>query len=119
MPIYEYRAGIPKKGCPRCREGFEYIQKVGEKSLSKCPYCGERVKKIISWCHAAIIDPSLEYSRTEKKITEFEKEGLYSHAAEMADKYSHKAKDGLLKERALENYKKADYNFDSTKGNDN
>jgi len=119
MPIYEYRTEIPEKGCSRCREGFEHIQGVDEKPLSKCPYCGERVKKIISSCHAAIVDPSPEYSRAEKKITEYEKEGLYSHAAEMADKYSHKAKDSLLKERALENYKKAGYNFDSTTGNDN
>jgi putative FmdB family regulatory protein len=118
MPIYEYRAEVPEKGCPRCRKGFEHIQKVCENPLSKCPYCGEKVKKIISWCRAAVIDPSPEYSRTEKKITEYEKEGLYSHAAEMADKCSHELKDGLLEERALENYKKAGYNFDSTTGND-
>ena len=116
MPIYEYRTDIPKKGCQKCREGFEHIQKVDENPLSKCPYCGTRVKKIISWCHSAIIDPSPEYIRTEKKITEYEKKGFHSHAAEMADKYSHKIKDDLLKERALENYKKAGYDLDSTPG---
>ena len=89
---------------------------VDENLLSKCPYCGTRVKKIISWCHAAIIDPSPEYTITEKKITEYEKKGFHSHAAEMADKYSHKIKDDLLKERALENYKKAGYDLDSTPG---
>ena len=117
MPIYEYRTEIPKKGCRKCREGFECMQKVDEKPLSKCPYCGTGVKKIISWCHAAIIDPSPEYTRTEKKITEYEKQGFYSHAAEIADKYSHKIKDDLLKERALENYKRAGYDLDSTPGN--
>ena len=119
MPIYEYRASIAEEGCTKCRKVFEYIQNVDEKPLSHCPNCGKRVKKIISWCHAAVIDPSTEHSQTEKKITEYEHAGLYSHAAELADKYSHKTKDSLLKERALENYKKAGYNFDFTKGNDN
>jgi len=119
MPIYEYQAEVPKKGCTICKEVFEYIQNVDENPLSHCPHCGKRIKKIISWCHAAVIDPSPEHSRTEKKIAEYENGGLYSHAAELADKYSHKTKDGLLKERALENYKKAGYNFDSTKSNDN
>ena len=118
MPIYEYQAEIPEKACKMCREGFEYIQGVDEKPLSLCPHCGKRVKKIISWCHAAIIDPSPERIRAQRKIAEYEKAGLYSHAAELADKHSHKTKDNLLKERALENYKKAGYNFDSTTNND-
>jgi len=119
MPIYEYQAEIPEEGCTMCREAFEYIQGIDEKPLSHCLNCGSRVKKIISWCHAAVIDPSAEHSSTEKKITEYEKASLYSHAAELADKYSHETKDKLLKERALENYKKAGYNFDSYTNNDN
>ena len=118
MPIYEYHAKIPKEGCAMCREVFEYIQSVDEKPLSHCPNCGKKVKKIISWCHTAVIDPSPEHSRTEKTITDYEHAGMYSHAAELADTYSHKTKYSLLKERALENYKKAGYNFDSTTGND-
>jgi putative FmdB family regulatory protein len=118
MPIYEYQAEIPEKGCRMCREGFEYIQGVNEEPLSHCPRCGKRVKKIISWCHAAVIDALPEDIGTEKKITEYEKAGLYSHAAELADKHSHKTKDRLLKERALENYKKAGYSFDSTSNNE-
>lgn len=118
MPIYEYQAEISGKACNVCQEGFEYIQGVDEKPLSHCPHCGGRVKKIISWCHAAVIDPSPDHTRVEKKITEYEKAGLYSHAAELADKYSHKAKINLLKERALENYKKAGYDFDSSSRGD-
>jgi len=118
MPIYEYQAEIPEKACKVCREGFEQIQGVGEKPLSHCPYCGRRVKRIISWCHAAVIDPSPEHAGTERKITEYEKAGLYSHAAELADKHSHKTKNKLLKERALENYRKAGYNFDSSSDSD-
>lgn len=115
MPIYEYQAEVPQKGCTMCREVFEYIQDLNEKPLSHCPQCGEKVKKVISWCHAAIIDPSPEHTKTERKISDYEHAGLYSHAAELADTYSHKTKDHLLKERALENYKKAGYNFDSAK----
>jgi putative FmdB family regulatory protein len=118
MPIYEYQSGRPSEGCSMCREGFEYIQAVDEEPLSHCPKCGKDIKRIISRCHAAVSDPSPEYAGTERKIAEYEKAGLYSHAAELADKYSHKAKDRLLKERALENYKKAGYNFDSTATDD-
>jgi putative FmdB family regulatory protein len=118
MPIYEYQAVVPEKGCPSCQEGFEYIQSVNEKAISRCPTCGNAVRRIISWCHAASIDTSPEYTSTERKIVEYERAGLYSHAAELADTYSHKTKDKLLKERALENYKKAGYNFDYTAKDD-
>ncbi len=51
-------------------------------------------------------------SETDKKIKEYEKEGKWSHAAELADKEAEKTKREDLKTRALENYKKAGYNFD-------
>ena len=112
MPIYEYKAKILSKGCSVCRKGFEYIQGVVEVPLVYCPNCGEEIKKIVSWCHAAIVDSSTEHTRTEQNISEYERDGLYSHAAELADKYSHKTKDKIFKERAQENYKKAGYHFD-------
>ncbi len=118
MPIYEYQAQDPKEGCSSCRTGFEYIQAVKETPLSHCPYCGVGVKKVISWCHAAVTEPSPEYTKVERKVADYEKAGMHSHAAELADKYSEKTKDKLLKERALENYKKAGYNFDSATGNE-
>lgn len=114
MPIYEYQVDDPEKGCERCRATFEYIQGMNEKPLSRCPHCGERVKRIISRCHAAVVEPSQEYSNVEKEVKEYERAGMHSHAAELADKYSHETNDNLLKERALENYKKAGYDFDST-----
>ena len=114
MPIYEYQALLPKQGCEMCKKGFEYFQGIDEKPLSFCPTCNGKVKKIISWCHAAIIDSSPEFTSVERKVAAYEKDGMYSHAAELADKYSHKTKDNLLKERALNNYKKAGYDFNST-----
>lgn len=118
MPIYEYEAEIPEQGCPRCRRGFEYLQDMKDSPLSQCPHCGNPVKKIISWCHAAVIEAAPEYTSVERQIAEYERDGRYSHAAEMADTYSHKTKDKLLKERALEDYKKAGYDLDSATNND-
>ena len=113
MPIYEYEALEPGKGCEKCSGPFEVIQGVDEKHLSRCPYCGEKVRKIISWCRAAVLDTSEEHARVNQKITEYESDGMWSHAAELADKHSEKIGDKGMKLRALDNYKKAGYNADS------
>jgi len=39
MPIYEYQ-------CQKCGT-FEVTQRITEKSLSKCPTCKNKVKKLI------------------------------------------------------------------------
>jgi putative FmdB family regulatory protein len=113
MPIYEYEPLNPKKSCPKCIDRFEIIQGIDEKPLSLCPNCGQKVKKVISWCRAAVIETSDEHLSVEKKITEYEKQGMWSHAAELADKHSEKVKDKGIKMRALDNYKKAGYDADS------
>ena len=41
MPIYEYT-------CNNCNKGFEILQKITEKSKTKCPECGGKLEKIIS-----------------------------------------------------------------------
>ena len=42
MPIYEYR-------CSECGHQEEHLQKISEKSLSKCPACGKKAyKKLLS-----------------------------------------------------------------------
>jgi hypothetical protein len=51
-------------------------------------------------------------TETDRKIKAYEKEGKWSHAAELADKEAEKTKREDLKTRALDNYKKAGYNFD-------
>lgn len=40
MPIYEYK-------CPKCGV-FEVSQKITDESLTRCPNCNEKVKKLIS-----------------------------------------------------------------------
>ncbi|UCB50285.1 MAG: zinc ribbon domain-containing protein [Deltaproteobacteria bacterium] len=113
MPIYEYQAVNSERSCPKCKKGFEILQGVSEKPLYKCPECGKKVKKIISWCHSAVTETSEAGLGVERKIKDFEQAGMWSHAAELADKHSEKIKDKGLKMRALDNYKKAGYDADS------
>lgn len=113
MPIYEYEPSSPEAGCKKCINRLEIIQGIREPPLSVCPHCGQRVRKVISWCRAAIVETSEESARVDKKIGEYEKEGMWSHAAELADKHSEKVKDKDMKMRALENYKKAGYSIDT------
>lgn len=118
MPIYEYQAVNPSSSCAKCSEGFEFFQEISEKPLSTCLYCGKKVKKIISWCHSAVIETSGEHLRMEKRIREYEKSGMWSHAAELADKHAEKTKEKGLKIRALENYKRAGYDADALSKHD-
>ena len=67
------------------------------------------MKKIISWCRAAVIEVSDGHIKAENQINDYEKSGMWSHAAELADKHSDKTKDKNMKTRALENYQKAGY----------
>ena len=109
MPIYEYQALDFCKACHHCRAGFEILQQIHDKPLTHCRHCGNKVKKIISWCRSAVMETSEEHVSVSNKITEYEKSGMWSHAAELADKHSENIKDKSLKIRALENYKKAGY----------
>ena len=113
MPIYEYQSLKSDGSCQTCRYGFEVLQQINDKPLSKCPKCGKPVKKIISWCRSAVMEKSEEHASVKNKIKDYENSGRWSHAAELADKHSEKIKDKNLKVRALENYKKAGYNADS------
>ena len=113
MPIYEYQSIVSKTACKTCRDGFEIYQKIEEEELSLCPKCGKKITKIISYCHAAIVESSEEHTRTMAKIKSHESSGEWSHAAEIADKHSEKIQDNKLKSRALDNYKKAGYDVDS------
>lgn len=100
MPIYEYKA--TGKGCRYCRDGFEIKQRIDAKPLSKCPKCQAPIRRLMSRFRTFVAGTPDEASATEKKIREFEKEGRWSHAAELADKSG-------LEGRARENYKKAGY----------
>ncbi len=113
MPIYEYEPTDFTRNCEYCKQRFEVIQDINDPPLTKCPECGQPVKKIISWCRAAVVETSEEHVRVERQIAEYEREGMWSHAAELADKHSEKVKDKGLKMRALDDYKKAGYDVNS------
>lgn len=102
MPIYEYRS--IKGGCAYCRNGFDTIQKMSDAPVMTCPKCKARVRKAVSSFRACVVETSDEFKSTQNQIHDYEAEGLWSHAAELADKKG-------LNDRAMENYKKAGYNF--------
>ena len=110
MPTYEYQAVNPDKGCGHCRRGFEVIQRITEPSLVRCPRCQSEVRRVLFAPNFVVKGSPV--SQTDKQIKEYEKEGKWSHAAELADKAAEKTKREDLKTRALEDYKKAGYNFD-------
>jgi len=111
MPTYEYRAVDSDKTCDHCRSGFEVIQRMTEPALEFCPQCKNSIHRVL-FAPTVVIKKGSPATETEQKIKEYEKEGKWSHAAELADKESEKTKREDLKTRALENYKKAGYNFD-------
>jgi len=110
MPTYEYRAVDPKRGCSRCRTGFEIIQRMVEPELAECPQCRNPVRRVLF--APTVVMKGSPVAESDRKIRDYEKEGKWSHAAELADKEAEKTKREDLKTRALENYKKAGYNFD-------
>lgn len=110
MPTYVYRAVDPGQSCEHCYRGFETIQRITEPALTKCPHCKGRITRVL-FAPAVVIKGS-PVTETDRKIKEYEKEGMWSHAAELADKEAEKTKREDLRVRALEDYKKAGYDFD-------
>ena len=109
MPIYEYESTDQAAGCPHCAGPFEVIQNMSEPPLTRCPECRGPVRRIMSRCRALVMEVNGEHSGIEAKIGDHEKDGRWSHAAELADKQSEKTGDSALKSRAMDNYKKAGY----------
>ena len=102
MPIYEYRA--TGKGCDYCLDIFEIRQNMDAKPLATCPKCQAPVRRLISRFRACVSETTDEAIKIEKKMRNYEREGRWSHAAELADKAG-------LEGRAKENYKKAGYDM--------
>lgn len=113
MPIYEYEAMTPEKACEKCARRFEAVQGVHEPPLSVCPYCGGPVRKLISRCHSAIMETADDHAMVNQKIADYEKQGMWSHAAELADTHAEQTKDKSMKLRAIDDYAKAGYSADT------
>ncbi len=110
MPTYAYRAIDLDSSCDRCQSGFEIIQRMTEPALTQCPHCKNPISRILF--APAVVIKGGPVTEVDRKIKDYEKEGKWSHAAELADKEAEKTKREDLKSRALEDYKKAGYNFD-------
>ena len=110
MPTYAYRAVDLNKSCDHCESGFEITQRMTEPALTQCPHCKNPISRILF--APAVVIKGGPVTETDRKIRDYEKEGKWSHAAELADKEAEKTKRKDLKSRALEDYKKAGYNFD-------
>jgi putative FmdB family regulatory protein len=111
MPIYEYEGSSPGRRCPKCSGLFEVIQRISDPPLSECPECRRGIRRRISRPQVILPGSARGNDEVERKVAEYEQQGMYSHAAELADKESEKPERSLLKERAMEDYKKAGYNF--------
>jgi putative FmdB family regulatory protein len=111
MPIYEYEAVFPHRKCKKCASPFEVLQRIAEPSLTFCPACGKEIRRKISRPRVILTGSVKGSDRVEQKLAEYERQGMYSHAAELADKESEKPEKSRLKERAMEDYKKAGHNF--------
>jgi len=110
MPTYEYRAVNLERSCDHCRGGFELVHRMIEPPLTACHRCKNAVRRVLF--PPAVLIKGSPMTETDKKIKEYEREGKWSHAAELADKEAEKTKREDLRVRALEDYKKAGYNFD-------
>jgi putative FmdB family regulatory protein len=90
---------------------FEVIQRLADPPLASCPDCGGEVKRKISRPRVILPGSAKGADEVEQKVADYERQGMYSHAAELADKESEKPEKARLKERAMEDYKKAGYDF--------
>lgn len=66
MPTYEYR-------CLKCGKKFEQLQRITEKPLKKCVYCGGKAERQISAGAGLIFKGSGFYITDYKKSTPSEK----------------------------------------------
>jgi putative FmdB family regulatory protein len=111
MPIYEYETTSRGRPCRKCMATFEVIQRLSDAPLHACPECGQGIRRKISRACVILPGSARGSDEVEKKVAEYERQGMYSHAAELADKESEKPDNARLKERAMEDYKKAGYDF--------
>ena len=111
MPIYEYEATSLGRKCEKCSPFFEVIQRLSDPPLASCPECGREIRRKISRPRVILPGTAKGSDQVEKRVAEYERQGMYSHAAELADKESEKPEKARLKERAMEDYRKAGYNF--------
>jgi putative FmdB family regulatory protein len=73
MPIYEYQAVKPERGCKLCAQRFEQRQAMSDTPLKRCPACGGRVERVISRCGISTQSPKSMLSDRNLKAKGFKK----------------------------------------------
>ena len=58
MPLYVYEAKDFKRGCAKCRGGFEITQRLSDDKLTACPECGAEIFRVVQ-------APGLTHSKTD------------------------------------------------------
>lgn len=75
MPIREYIAKDPGKGCGHCRHGFEVLEKIEEPALEDCPKCGASVYRCISSVSVSATRTNLDDRAKSAGFTKYKRLG--------------------------------------------
>lgn len=67
MPIYEYQAVDPVKGCTHCAAPFEVRQRMSDAPLEVCPQCGRELRRLLSVC-SVDTKPSAKSQLSDKNL---------------------------------------------------
>jgi len=60
MPVYEYE-------CEKCKEVFEYLQKVSDEPLETCEKCGGKISKSFNSMNFHLYGPGFYTTDNKKK----------------------------------------------------
>lgn len=71
MPLHDYL-------CGKCGKTSEILQAVGEKSATICPFCGGKLKKLIS-------APAIQFKGTGWYVTDYARKGSASTSSEKTE----------------------------------
>lgn len=90
MPFYTYQCATVEC-CDKCRDGFDVLQKLNAQTITLCPECNNKVKRVISApnvvCgHAHLMKPA----NVEKTgFTQYKRAGggVYEKTAGKGPKY--------------------------------
>ena len=83
MPVYQYVMDENEKGCSLCMDGFEIMQHVKDDTLTTCPECGGKIRKIFPHVVIGASKTSLDRRAKEsgfhklKKVDKNKYEKLY------------------------------------------
>jgi putative FmdB family regulatory protein len=75
VPIREYTAVDPQKGCSHCRERFEEVESIHAPALEACPRCGAKVRRCFSAPNVGGSKSGLDDRAKSAGFTKYEKLG--------------------------------------------